>query len=182
MKNYWDGLSDTQKSSDLDEKVYEAVDLDKPDWGYVRSLLPEVQKKIREDWEEKNPHKEATVDPETYIQEKVASAKDMIKKHAKKWAFSDCTLQVQWKDDWKIHWSWNPKKKRSELDGDALSAIEFLETAYEEGYFPEPIDNYHEIDEMTDKQILMDKMGLTEKQADYVLMLKEAKEHLKKIE
>lgn len=182
MKNYWGGMGDIQKLSGLDEKVYEAVDLDKPDWKYVRTLSPEVQKKIREAWEENNPHKEANLNPESYIEEKLASAKSMLKEHAKKWTCSDRSFNVQWKDDWKIHRSWNSMSKKDVLDGDGLGSFEFVEAAFEDGYFPESVNNPNEVEDMTDKDILIKKMNLSEKEAEYVLMMKEAQPHLRKLE
>lgn len=176
MRSYWGGMGDIQKLSGLEEKACESVDLDKPDWKYVRTLPKDIQNKIREHWEESNP----LPDPFACIKSLEANAKKTIKDHAKKWIVEDKSVKVQWKDDWKVHWTWSSKDKKEVLDGDEL--LDFVEIAFEEGYFPDPIDNHHEIDEMTDKDILMKKMNLTEKQAEYVMMMKEAQQHLRKLE
>lgn len=172
MKDCNKDMSELQKLSGLDA----VKDIKNPDWDYVHTLPNKVCKKFFRQWEKENPHRNYDVTPGDYIEDKLSNAMSMIQNHAKKLKVGDETIQVQWSDDWNITGTW--EKTESNIP----EMNDFMEIAYNEGYYPDSINRLPtEIESMTDRDILIGKMGLTEKQADYVIMLKEAQGHLRRL-
>ena len=200
MKNHWDESSEIEEINKIaNTSELCGKDPNDIDWKAVRKLSKEDQKKIRDKWEENNPLPNYS-DMVPAIEQ---HAKNLIRDHARHTKCEDGVFQVWWDKDWIVsgkYYSSEEDKAQSYTneegdftvrfatrwvpdETDMKEMFDFVDVAYAVGNYPE--SNNHmktEIDQMTDEQVLTEKMGLTQKQVEYVLMLQDAKKHLNTLE